>query len=644
MLLLAAAGASADVALSVDVGFGGAFRIGYWNPLFLMISDAAPRAVEIEVYSAPPTSSSMLVRQRMTIGPAPTTFPIYLPISQDPDSIAVVVRDLQTQRRVAEWPDPDRTQVPQLVRADDRLIVVSGRGSALRAIDGRGGSDATSRFLEPARLPAVAQGYDAVSLLVLNQPDFNRLRAEQQSAIAAWVRGGGSLVMWPAADPIPASSPIIEILPARIGDNGSYNVAPEKLAAAGLAKRFARIPGRVLDPRPGAQPLRLLDTDDLTGYRHRAGFGQVLLLPIDPSLLVFADTQAALRFWKHVLGGFVVLREADDTSNRVSYWNDPVLTRRANAIDSVMDLLGNVPGIGSFGFGYIAAVLIALMIIVGPVDWFVLKFLGRQPWTWFTTAGWIALVTTGAVLIGYLFRSGDLHFRTLRIVDQADGAVVATTDMAGIYSPRTQLYELNVDPASWWQPASDPRNFRRGVGSTVPFRQDYRGNVPDPSSINVWTLRFLQSDMHLTAPPVIDAALRLEHDDSGHDHVRGTVRNLSRLRMHDMIVRVNDKSVASIPGTLEPGGQISLDARVTTTWTSNDKPDPAAPNAAWTWCQVASLRSERIDAILAGRGDLACVYAQVENPPAAATLANPGAIEQHWQIVRALVRLTREQK
>src|SRR4029453_16674355 len=107
-----------------------------------------------------------------------------------------------------------------------------------------------------------------------------------------------------------------------------------------------------------------------------------------------------------------------------------IQAREATALRQVGDLLGNVPGAGRFGFGYVAGILIAMMVIVGPVDWLLLKKLGRQPWTWATTTGWIALVTLSAVYAGHLFKSGDLHFRTFQLVDQADGLALARTDLS----------------------------------------------------------------------------------------------------------------------------------------------------------------------------------------------------------------------
>ena len=97
----------------------------------------------------------------------------------------------------------------------------------------------------------------------------------------------------------------------------------------------------------------------------------------------------------------------------------------------------------------------------------VLKRLGLQPWTWVTTAGWIAVITLGAILVGGLFKSGTLSYRTTTVIDEADHSRIAALTLAGIYSPRTTDYTLATEPHMWWQPAADPNPWGGGGGIRV---------------------------------------------------------------------------------------------------------------------------------------------------------------------------------
>jgi hypothetical protein len=375
----------------------------------------------------------------------------------------------------------------------------------------------------------------------------------------------------------------------------------------------------------------------------------------------------------------VDLRAPED-GQRANYneYNDPYFQRRAAAFQrAANELLGNVPGIGQFGFTYVAVVMIGLMIIVGPIDWLVLRYLGRQPWTWVTTSGWIALVTTCALFIGHLFKSGDLHFRTLRVIDQADGQVIATTDFVGVYAPRTRVYEIvPAERESWWQPGVD---FGYGYGNSmrteVPFGQDAVSNRLLPMIINVWNLRFLNGQTVTTAPPVIDASLAWAKADPGDpksaNKVVGTITNKGSVALRDIIVRVGKGALrVDSPGPLGPGDHIDInqpfkydDDAFTSTYHSGDaalpirySPDgtnrqlkpgefPATSIASyWYLGDLAVDRSQQIDRLLSERPDVACVYAEGLDPQPAVTITDPTARQQHWQVVRALVPISTGEK
>jgi hypothetical protein len=170
---------------------------------------------------------------------------------------------------------------------------------------------------------------------------------------------------------------------------------------------------------------------------------------------MFNSSKDSWKVWRAALKGMVRKLPTDDAATpQRSYGVSEAVLREAASVRQVGDLLGDVPGPGRFGFGYVAGVMIGMMVIVGPVDWFVLKRLGRQPWTWVTTGGWIALVTLSAVYAGHLVKSGELHFRTFQLIDQVDGSAVARADVAALYSPRTTEYDVATPAESWWEPAS----------------------------------------------------------------------------------------------------------------------------------------------------------------------------------------------
>jgi hypothetical protein len=271
--------------------------------------------------------------------------------------------------------------------------------------------------------------------------------------------------------------------------------------------------------------------------------------------------------YRTLLGGTGLLDGAGrGRTVNASYGLDPVGWRQEQAVTALQDHLGSVPGAGRFGFSYVAWVVLGMMVLVGPVDWFVLKRLGRQPWTWVTTTGWIGAVTVAALYAGHVFKSGDLHYRTVAVVDQADNRVVARTTLAGLYSPKTTIYHFdapptqadaqgnpvptNRPPAGWWDPASGTVYGGGGLKVDVPFHQTTEGNLPEPMTVNVWNLRFLRGENLTAGDPMVRASLRFVPASPGANRpaaeaatlgrVEGTITNLSDRTLADVRVRVGD--------------------------------------------------------------------------------------------------------
>ena len=708
----------ADVAFArvrgkIEVGWDGTYRVSRWTPVFITLADdeAKPaRNVVIEILAPHDNSFAMRVLQQFAITQEPTTHAIYLPLTYALNETVLVVKDGNSGRKLYEsdfYNNPVNRQgqggspVIAAQGRDDVVIGVSGRNQVLGSIQGSNWrwTDAEQSpqqnqsyvpqpalhagFLDERRLPDTMQGYDGLDVLVLNGADLANMRLERQQAIAQWVRGGGRLLMWPAAGPVPPDSPIAQLLPCKIGDADVVNLTLADTRVVGLVARQEKIGGRKLEPLPHARTKRILN-DKASACYGRAGLGEVGVLSIDAGQLIFEQSEKPKDFWRPILRELVQPPSQKTTNNNYGYWNlSSEEQRRLVAMEAVVDQLGDVPGVGKFDFSYIAFVMIAMMVIVGPVDWFVLRKLGRQPWTWVTTAGWIVLITTGALYIGYIFRSGDLYYRTVRLVDQADDQVVGAMDVVGIYSPKTQQYSLEGPRNEWWEPANIeavmPWRSQRAV-KEIALVQDAVGNRLHSDlgmTINVWSLQFMEGELNDPAsePPVLKADLR--RIDEGNNNVRivGTITNLSGVPLRNISIRTS-AGVAALrmttgastrpseqADTIAPNETVTIDTPVQLADTlkppesvhyqyynyyGQQYQNPYAEGNDATLgllkatCDLAAKRSERIERLLAGRKDLACVYATQETPTPAVKLKHGNdrpPLEKHWQIVRALVEL-----
>ena len=667
--------ARAETTLTVRIGWDNLVRSDRWNPVFITLSDPKTRTVVVEFRAPHDSFYGMRVRQSMAIGPQPQTFPLYMPMRYFfSGDVAVVVRDGATGKKLAEY-DGRQPGAFSRVQAGDsgrHFLGISGRPTGLTSVTSAlENARLQSGYLNPYELPAVPIGYDCVDVLVLSAPDLNAITDDQQQAIVDWVRGGGRVMLWPGDQPVPDRSPLVNVLPCRIGTTRSIELDAAQLQAAGLSRRFGKLAARDLEPATNdAEAVTLLGSDEVKAYRRRVGLGMVFVSPVDLSQFQFNNAQDVWRLWKLVLTGMIHRLPEDGVkvpeNQRYAGHLDQSVQNEVAAVRQIADVLGDVPGAGRFGFGYVAGVLIAMMLVVGPLDWFVLKKLGRQPWTWVTTTGWIGLITLSAVYAGNLFKSGELHFRTFQLVDQVDGFVVARNDLVGLYSPRTRRYEVETDLSSWWQPASpgdEYYGYRRSSGSEVVFRQSYKGNNPEPAMVNVWNLRFVKGRATAPGPAMIDASLTLGTDPKLPPHKRrltGTITNLTDRPLKNIAVRCK-LGWHIVPhgggnlGRIEPGQTLQIDGVIDPVLPAPTRSpqDPAGDvlrlyandqflDRSRLWDVGGNLAPRRtvwLEHWVSDRDDVACVYGEFENPQAVVGLKGETPKEQHWKVMRALVPL-----
>lgn len=680
VVLIAGTMARAETKLSVDIGWSGKLRANRWIPIFVTASDSKSRNVILTIHWPHGGNFSMDIEQAFAIGPNPQTFPLLMPTrgyAYSFQNAVYTLRDADTQKALAHFPEPDTmglaVEISNIVQASGSLIAVSGRQTHLESLQSSVPENLlTIGYLPPNFLPSAGMGYDAIDLLVLNQPNLNTVPSgsepaidpTQQQAIVDWVRAGGNLLIWPGDNGFPSRSPLAEVLPCHTGDRINLELSAAELKKAGLGRRFARMSAFKLVPENGAKEIKLLEGQTLA-YAKALGLGRIIVAPINVAGLQFDNNDQARPFWESLMSGTgIKMTQApvDPAQVRANPWAYSSEDDSQNTAEvQVANKLGDVPGAGQFGFFYVAGVMALMMFVVGPLDWFVLRRLGRQPWTWATTTGWIALISFGAIFVGYLFKSGDLQYRTLHVDYQVGDMTVAGSDIVAIYSPHTEQYTLQAGPDQWWQPAAAPMFARGGMTIDLPFHQTYQGNVPRPMHVNVWSTRFLRED-HLTpGPPLVAASLMLSSDGQ---RVTGVIKNLTDRPLTDLRVHTHAGAgrfilIRESPATklsTRPSNADSLETNQIPPYTTvrvnatldpheagiNQAPTPQNPNSPDFTKAVHNLDmrlSKRLDE-MAGQEHLACIDLEVENPSPAVPLdGHHEARQQHWQFLRALVDL-----
>jgi hypothetical protein len=348
---------------------------------------------------------------------------------------------------------------------------------------------------EVDRLPDRWFGYEGIDLLILGTDqrkfltDLNNAK-DRLRALAQWVRRGGRLVV-----PIEVKNqdavhtllknefawqPPIPVVPPKVSAGLQFDrltgfenwVGPQ--AGDAFSNDKAGIAVATLDPgnvQPGDWKV-LAESGEKSGnvplVAHvRYGLGQITYLAIslqDEHLFKWSGKE---KFMQTVVGKLAPMAPAnvkDLGGQRFGGRFDDGMTDPATQLLAELDKFGVTP----IDFGYVALFIILYILIVGPLDFFLLKFVfKRLEWTWITFPAVVLGVSVIAYFAAYALKGKDLKINKVDIVDfdlrtsrDPKQAKVYGHSYFAILSPRIQNYTIGVEPnpAFWGEPAGKPRS------------------------------------------------------------------------------------------------------------------------------------------------------------------------------------------
>ncbi len=466
---------------------------------------------------------------------------------------------------------------------------------------------------DAGRLPDAWYGYNGADLVILSTENKEFLKAlinnpERLKAIAQWVRRGGRLVV-PIAH---ASQPLVHaLLQSEIAWQPPIPVVPPKspgnvqeLAVLDLAKvagwanvreAFQRLDPGTLRPVPMEIALldpgkgRLNDWDVLaTGddgrpviARVRYGLGQI-------TYLAFSFDDVGFRGWnresKELALQNILKNLAPRAPGDINNFDGRFGKGRDFSDDLTTELIGKLDNfdVTIIPFGYVALFIVLYILVVGPLDFFLLKYVfKRLEWTWITFPTVVVGVSVVAYFAAYALKGRDLKINKVDIVDfdlrtSRDGKAVHVYGHSffTILSPRIQNYTIgtepnpefwgekadkvrNVDLLSWLgRPSGGPHDMRRS-SSTGFFRKPYeysedltglRG-VPIP----VWTTKAFCASWEQTvsvAPVAADLAFHTKPVAGKDLKVTGRLENHLGVDLIDVWLVYQDRCY-TIPGGLK---------------------------------------------------------------------------------------------
>jgi len=539
----AAQDSPSEITLTVTAGYDGYYKEGAsWVPVFVTVANDGPSIEgELRVVTGSGSSNRVVYSSPVSL---PTQsnkrIPLYVYVQGITDRLSVILLDEGDDAVIEADGTLDRLQADALLYG-----VVSEEPAALDFLENVAGDrpEAAVALLDLDDLPPVAAAWNALDVLVLTNVDSGRLKSAQREALEGWVSTGGQLVVAGGPGWRQTTAALADLLPVAVTGSESRDDLPALRAFGGVTFRdpgpYVVSTGRLRDGS------LLLYEDDLPLLARRPhGAGAVYFLSLDPNLAPLLDWQGNGRLWSEVAGRVTSL---------------PFWAQGARNSYSAAQALRSLPSLRlPSGLG-LSLFLLFYVIVVGPVNYLVLRRLGRREWAWLTIPAIILFFSMMAYLTGFRLRGNTVVLNQMSIAyGHVDGDEMRVNSLLGVYSPRRATYDVVLPEDVLIRPFDRDYGGMAGSGN---LRAVSRGSgvVLDDVRVDVSGLETFVADGYRPAPEVTgQATLRLV---GGGAELEVNVQNNGSLALANAGLLFGDNFLAL--GELRPGATRSSSTRLT---------------------------------------------------------------------------------
>jgi hypothetical protein len=481
LLVLSVAAAHASITLDVHTGFENSYRLNAWTPLTVRLSGtgrASKASLQLVVKSSefrhvyaqplrlpdgPVNEQRVFYYQHNTSGGIPEI------------SVQLIVNGRVTVEKKVEGAIPlDETQLIFLSLSQDQSglnflnstdlgfrhpspppINLFSSGPALNPTAG-GSSSAVqklTRVLYPRAnlLPDAPAGYDAVDVILIGDLPLDTLTEDQWDAIVQWTRQGGLLVISGGSDINRyRSNALKELLPIVPTEVRQARDLPALRMRYGInAPRVNSLPLVIGALKPDGTLICVHENLPLISLR-REGLGSVIFTAFDVAAPELRAWSGQTSMWRdflsqgqgqpRILDRVRLSLSSIGRTNRYNRYRDDY-----SGANLLLDALAGVQSTKAPDFLFIGGFLLAYILCLVPVNYFLLRMRDRKELAWITAPIVILLFSAGAYAIGYSMKGGQLHLNHCTIIEgAANENFFSAYAVSSIFSPRQAAYSLSL--------------------------------------------------------------------------------------------------------------------------------------------------------------------------------------------------------
>lgn len=480
----ALAGAAAEsLTMNARILLQGHARAGSWAAIEVDLKNDGP-SIQGELRMEGGAQSN--ARYAMTVDLPTGSHQVYVLHAQPPAFGRNVKVDLVQNEQIVE-----SVTVAYLVHDANQLVVgvlaerPAGVVAALKLPANAFGVAPAIVPLTVADLPERAEGWGVLDRLVWQDVDSNQLKSEQLDALRHWLAAGGRLVIVGGSAGIGTLSAFPDdILPYR-------PTATLDVAASSLVSLLGPLPAGVADlPAMGGALLRgrtlASSGDRVVAAELPYGNGRVTLLGFDPTSGWLAQSTTVESLWRSVL--------PERTGDGAAFVDDSQLVQAVYQLPA----LALPPTSG------LLVIIAAYIVIIGPVNYLVLKRLDRRELAWITMPVLVIGFAAVAFAYGSVLRGTDVVVNEVAIIRGAPDATEASAQVYfGIFSPTRSVYQVEVPNAALLASPINGDPFGQGGTTTLDILQGTGTERPSAVrnlAVGTSSLRIVRAQLPVTAP------------------------------------------------------------------------------------------------------------------------------------------------
>jgi hypothetical protein len=601
--------AQAKLIVSARAGYGdtGAYLMGEWLPVRVTLSNppgGASRRVTVRVATGSSSQGTLGTYQQDVDLPAQSRkeVTLYTYSSDFAHKFSVELYEngtrIDTADATAEPFEPPSNMIVAVASSDASLLNAL-KGEPLGhvvlpvAVGGYGytgqlpNASATVAHINLADLPTLSQALDSLGAIVVDDVDSGALSAEQRESIEGWVARGGMLLVTYRAGGADTLAGFDSLVPVTV--SGSRFVASLSSVAdlpgvplsttGSLAIGNAAVKSDAVFAS-STRVLALQDGVPVVAVRD-VGQGHVVYMGISPGVAPLKGWDGLPALEKLIFSEHA-LRISYGARLRFSGSNAAFGGYGGSVFYPTYGGMFDLPGLELPSIWLVGGFLLLYIVIIGPLNFIVLRRLRRTELAWFTIPAGVVVFSVIAYLLALGSKGGNLVSIRVNAINTAEGAPVATLEQHfGLFTPLRSTYRFAIDaesavtemdPYGYYQ-ARNSRDTAVGMGDGT--TSVYNVNI------DTWGLRAFVAENTAVLESPLHADLHL-----GDNVIVGKVKNSTTGPLQDVALVRGDE--VQYIGYMAPGEEANVRLRVETSIFKNTSPERLLPLPAGV---VSSLQN-----------------------------------------------------